>query len=705
MRGGRPRRSATAARTGGVARRQRACPGRQRHGADGEHAVDHEGDVHGPVGPARARRTPGCRRAGRRSTPASASRRRRSSAPSSDSTRSSGRAAAQRVDEEVVAAQVAVVAQRSSARRPTSPACGPQLEQQLAGAGGEVVGEVVVARPGPRRGRTWARIVDLTGQLLACRRRMATTYELSHLRALEAEAIHIFREVAAEFERPVLLFSGGKDSIVMLHLAAKAFWPASLPVPGHARRHRPQLRRGARVPRPHRRAPRACASSSARCRTTSTPAGSSRTPARGASRNRLQTVTLLRSIEEGRYDAVFGGARRDEEKARAKERVFSFRDEFGQWDPKNQRPELWSLYNGRHRKGEHIRVFPLQQLDRARHLAVHPRRGASSCRRSTTPTSGRCSGATGCCSPCNRHVEMRDGRGAVRGARALPHRRRRHLHRLRRVVGGDARGRHRRGRRHPPHRAGRDPGRRPHLRSRHGRPQEGGLLLMSELLRFATAGSVDDGKSTLIGRLLYDTKAIFEDQLEAVERTSPRAGRRVHEPRAAHRRPPGRARAGHHHRRRLPLLRHAEAQVHHRRHPGPHAVHAQHGHRRVDRRPRPRPHRRPQGRSSSSRRRHAFLSSLLGIPHLVLCVNKMDLVDWDQDRFEEIKAEFRSFAMKLDVHDLTFVPDLARCTATTSCTAATTRRGTRARRCCTTSRRCTSRRTATSSTPASRCST
>jgi sulfate adenylyltransferase subunit 2 len=186
---------------------------------------------------------------------------------------------------------------------------------------------------------------------------MATTYELSHLRALEAEAIHIFREVAAEFERPVLLFSGGKDSVVMLHVAARAFWPAKVPFPvmhvdtGHnfdevlAFRDATVERLGLRL-----------VVGSVQ---DDIDAGRVADPGPRGLRNPLQTITLLRSIEEGRYDAVFGGARRDEEKARAKERVFSFRDEFGQWDPKNQRPELWSLYNGRHRPGEHIRVFPL----------------------------------------------------------------------------------------------------------------------------------------------------------------------------------------------------------------------------------------------------------------------------------------------------------------------------------------------------------
>jgi sulfate adenylyltransferase subunit 2 len=184
------------------------------------------------------------------------------------------------------------------------------------------------------------------------------TYELSHLRALEAEAIHIIREVAAEFERPVLLFSGGKDSIVMLHLATKAFWPGRVPFPvmhidtGHnfdevlEFRDRTVERVGARLV-------------VASVQDDIDAGRSVEETGNRASRNRLQTATLLRAIEENRFNAVFGGARRDEEKARAKERVFSFRDEFGQWDPKNQRPELWNIYNGRHKAGEHIRVFPL----------------------------------------------------------------------------------------------------------------------------------------------------------------------------------------------------------------------------------------------------------------------------------------------------------------------------------------------------------
>ncbi len=178
------------------------------------------------------------------------------------------------------------------------------------------------------------------------------------LRALEAESIHIIREVVAEFERPALLFSGGKDSIVMLHLAVKALQPAKLSFPivhidtGHnfpeVIEYRDKVVSDLQIDLVIGSVPSAL--DSGRVQASNLP---------GASRNQLQTPVLLDTIRDGKFDAVFGGARRDEERSRAKERVYSFRDEFGQWDPKNQRPELWNLYNGFINVGQHIRVFPL----------------------------------------------------------------------------------------------------------------------------------------------------------------------------------------------------------------------------------------------------------------------------------------------------------------------------------------------------------
>ncbi len=179
---------------------------------------------------------------------------------------------------------------------------------------------------------------------------------LSHLDSLESEAVHIFREAAAEFERPVLLFSGGKDSIVMLHLAMKAFWPAKVPF---GLLH---VDTGHNFPEVLEYRDRTAERYRLRLEVASVQDyiddGRLRERPDGT-RNPLQTVPLLDAINTHRFDAVFGGGRRDEEKARAKERVFSLRDEFGQWDPRRQRPELWSLYNGKHRPGEHVRVFPL----------------------------------------------------------------------------------------------------------------------------------------------------------------------------------------------------------------------------------------------------------------------------------------------------------------------------------------------------------
>ena len=212
---------------------------------------------------------------------------------------------------------------------------------------------------------------------------VASAPPMTHLRMLEAESIHIMREVAAEFERPALLFSGGKDSIVMVHLALKAFRPARLPFPllhidtGHNFPEAIEFR--------DRLAQRIGERLIVRYVEDAIKAGrATEDPGPSPSRNRAQIPTLLDAIAELRLDALFGGARRDEEKARAKERIFSFRDDFGQWDPRNQRPELWNIYNGRIRRGtdghagvggggEHIRVFPLSnwtELDVWQYIAM-----------------------------------------------------------------------------------------------------------------------------------------------------------------------------------------------------------------------------------------------------------------------------------------------------------------------------------------------
>ena len=183
-------------------------------------------------------------------------------------------------------------------------------------------------------------------------------YDINHLRELEAESIYVMREVAAQFERPGLLFSGGKDSIVMFHLARKAFWPAKVPFPlmhidtGHNFQETLDFRDNLAKKTGIRLIIRYVSDSIKQGKV-------QEETGYNASRNKAQTVTLLDAIEELKFDCALGGGRRDEEKARAKERFFSHRDEFGQWDPKNQRPELWNLFNGRKNMGEHFRVFPI----------------------------------------------------------------------------------------------------------------------------------------------------------------------------------------------------------------------------------------------------------------------------------------------------------------------------------------------------------
>ncbi len=281
---------------------------------------------------------------------------------------------------------------------------------------------------------------------------------------LEDESITIFREVAAEFERPVLLFSGGKDSVVMLHLAMRAFAPGRIPFPvmhvdtGHNFAELMEFR--------DRTVEQFGVELIVASVQDSIDAGKVRedTGLR-ASRNPLQTVTLLDAINEHDFDAVFGGGRRDEERARAKERIFSHRDEFGQWDPKNQRPELWNLYNSRHRRGEHIRIFPLSnwtELDVWRFIQERDVALPSLYFAHKRQVFGR----DGMLMAVNEHVQMLDDEEPFEATVRF------------RTIGdttctaavgigrGHARRHRRRNQRRPRHRAGRDPRRRPDLRGR-----------------------------------------------------------------------------------------------------------------------------------------------------------------------------------------------------------------------------------------------
>ena len=478
------------------------------------------------------------------------------------------------------------------------------------------------------------------------------THVLSQLRALEAESIHIFREVAAEMQRPCLLFSGGKDSIVMLHVARKAFAPSRIPFPVM------HVDTGLNFPEILAYRDSWIEKLGLKLVVASVPDAIERGLVReepNGSRNRIQTPVLLEAAEKHGFDALFGGGRRDEEKARAKERVFSFRDEFGQWDPKNQRPEIWNLYNGKVHLGQSIRVFPLSnwteldiwtyiaeegieipELYLAKEREVVERAGMLYAVNEFTPAARR-----------------RDR--APRGV-PLSHGRRRQPHGGRRVGRGQ-RGEDRRGDLdRPDHRARRDPGRRQDQRDLDGRPQEGRLLLMPmDLLRFATAGSVDDGKSTLIGRLLYDSKSLFSDQLEAVERVSLDRGNDytdlalLTDGLRAEREQGITIDVAYRYfatPRRKFIIADTPGHIQYTRNMVTGASTADVALILLDAR---------KGITEQSRR-HAFLATLLGVPHVAVCVNKMDLVDYSESVFEQIRDEFSEFATRLRVRDMTFIP-------------------------------------------------
>ena len=490
-------------------------------------------------------------------------------------------------------------------------------------------------------------------------------YQLSQLDQLEAESIHIFREVAAEFEKPVLMFSGGKDSIVMLRLAEKAFYPAKIPFPVL------QVDTGYDFPEVlacrdswvNRLGVRLIVASVEEAIENGIVVDDGKT-----SRNRLQIGTLLNALEEEGFTAAFGGGRRDEEKARAKERVYSHRDEFGQWDPKMQRPELWSLYNGRLHEGEHMRIFPLSnwtELDIWHYIGregieiptiyfshqrrVFERDGMLLSESEFNPTKG------------NETVEERTVRFRTVGDLTLTgcvESRRRH-HRQD----------HRRDRHRPRHRARRDPRRRPVLRGRHGGPEEGRLLLMTSSPTRAGRDQARDGPAPLRHRRLRRRRQVDPDRPAAArlegDLRGPARGRRGHQPLAkgydytdlalltdglrsereqgitidvAYRYFATPSRKF--------IIADTPGHVQYTRNMVTGASTADLGLVLVDAR---------QGLTEQSRR-HAVILSLLRVPHLVLAVNKMDLVDYSEEVYDRIHQEFTQFATKLNIPDLEVIP-------------------------------------------------
>ena len=483
--------------------------------------------------------------------------------------------------------------------------------------------------------------------------------------------------MAGQFEKPVILFSGGKDSVCVLHLARKAFAPAPIPF---SLLH---VDTGHNFPEVLEFRDRVVREGGYRLQVANVQdwIDDGRLAERpDGTRNPLQTVPLVDTIVAEGFDAVIGGARRDEEKARAKERIFSLRDAFGGWDPRKQRPELWNLFNGKHAPGEHVRVFPLSnwtELDVWNYIEAesielpdiyyaHDRDVFARSGMWLTP--GQWGGP-------------RRGRRAAAQTDSLPHGRRHVVHGGDRFVGRHHRRGHRRDHHHPHHRARRHPGRRQAHRGGHGRPQAGRVFLTMtafveaeiasdsafadfgpgrsardrDLLRFATAGSVDDGKSTLVGRLLHDSKSVLSDQLDAVERTStargldsPDLSLLVDGLRAereqgitidvAYRYFATPARTF--------ILADTPGHVQYTRNTITGASTADLVVLLVDAR---------TGVVSQTRR-HAAVAALVGVPHLLLAVNKIDLVDFDEATFDRIAADFDVFCRALGVGEVTAIP-------------------------------------------------
>ena len=490
---------------------------------------------------------------------------------------------------------------------------------------------------------------------------------LGHLRLLESESIHIMREVASEFQRPVMLYSIGKDSSVLLRLAQKAFHPAPIPFPllhidtTYKFREMIEFRDrytaeiGAKLivytnreaiddgANPYRLGTQRCC-------------------------GLLKTKALLDGLRQGNFDAAIGGARRDEEKSRAKERIFSFRDEKGQWDPKNQRPELWNLFNARIHPGESLRDFPAVQLDRNGHLAVHSRREHSD-RADVFRQGARSAGARRLADHAGAAVHSGTaGREAADGS--LPHAiaRLQPLHRRHPVRRRHDSEDHRRAGVIPQigTRESRDRSRPGRL---HGDQETGRIFLMAavaktpvafqiedflaqeqakDLLRFTTAGSVDDGKSTLIGRLLYDSQSVYEDQLKAVTKASVNRsagtidfslltdGLRAEREQGITIDVAYRYFAT---ARRKFIIADTPGHEQYTRNMATGASTADLAVILIDAR---------NGVLQQSRR-HGYIASLLGIPNFVVAVNKMDAVGYDEAVFRAIETEYREFIGRLSV--------------------------------------------------------